>query len=129
MSHRVTYREALLSTEYCLVATGNGFGVRLIDYMASGCIPVMLSSGVWYPYEQPSEGGARVRYQDFAHVFPMEEAHTVVDMLQAESDGERARRRAAMREHYRKFLWDEQHGTAYEQTMKALAQAAADIVG
>ena len=36
---------------------------------------------------------------------------------------------AAMREHYRKFLWDEQHGTAYEQTMKALAQAAADIVG
>ena len=41
----------------------------------------------------------------------------------------RARRRAAMREHYRKFLWDEQHGAAYEQTMKALAQAAADIVG
>ena len=130
MSHRVTYREALLSTEYCLVATGNGFGVRLIDYMASGCIPVILSSGVWYPFEgMPSSArdASRLRYHTFAHVFPLEEAHKVVEVLQAQSDDQRARRRAAMREQHRKFLWDEDHGEAYEQTMKALAQVAAEM--
>ena len=122
---RLGYYETLLRTEYCLVATGSGFGVRLIDYLASGCIPVIVNSSVWYPYEQPG-GSTELRYEDFAHVFPLERAAEVVDVLQAESDAERGRRRSMMRRFYRRFLWDEGQGTAYQTTLEALGQVARD---
>ena len=111
------YMAALLETEYCLAAPGNGFGVRMIDYMASGCIPVIVNNSFWFPFEQPP----LVPYADFAHIFPLDHAHEVVATLKAEGDAERARRRQEMRKHVAKFLWDEAHGEAYATTLKALA--------
>lgn len=90
--------------------------------MASGCIPVILNNSVLYPYEQPA---GIVPYADFAHVFPFDQAHVVVSVLQAESEAERRRRRRVQRLHYRKFLWDEEHGDAFEWTLRAIQLAAA----
>lgn len=111
-----SYKEALLTSAYCLCAPGNGFGVRLIDYMVSGCIPVIVNNSLWYPFEEV------LPYRHFAHVFSLGEAHTVVSTLRAESESARQHRRVIMRSSYRKLLWDESHGAAYETTMRLLAQ-------
>ena len=112
------YYAAMLNTEYCLAAPGNGFGVRMIDYVVSGCIPVIVNNSLWFPWEQP----LMVRYAEFAHVFALEQVDEVVPVLRAASGVDRVRRRVAMQRHVAKFLWDEVHGAAYETTMEALVQ-------
>ena len=84
----------------------------------SGCIPVLINNSVWAPFEP-----WRPLVREFAHVFTLEEAPSVVKVLRAEGDAERSVRRAAMRQHYPKFLWDETHGEAYNMTMGMLAEA------
>ena len=46
------YHHALRGAEWCLTAPGFGFGARLVDYVACGCIPVVVRPGrLLLPYE------------------------------------------------------------------------------
>ena len=44
------YLTAVPQARFCLHTEGNGWGARVIDYMAMECIPLMLNDGMIFPY-------------------------------------------------------------------------------
>lgn len=40
------YRELLHNSKFCLAASGHGWGIRLSQYMAQGCVPVIIQVSV-----------------------------------------------------------------------------------
>ena len=35
---------------FCLHTEGNGWGARVVDYMAMECLPLMVNDGMLFPY-------------------------------------------------------------------------------
>ena len=47
-----SYHDTLREYEFCLSAPGTGFGTRIVDYIVSGCIPVIVRPGdLLLPFE------------------------------------------------------------------------------
>ena len=42
------YARALREHHFCLTAPGMGFGVRIVDYVVSGCLPVVVRPGGYF---------------------------------------------------------------------------------
>ena len=106
----------LRRSEFCLTSPGMGFGVRLIDYISSGCIPVIVDPGrqLRMPLEPSLDYSAfsvRVAFQDIP---------TRPDIIGNMRPREIRRKREALRDVHKKFLWDEQYGEAYEAVRDSL---------
>jgi len=44
-------RDVMKTAKYCLVAGGHGFDMRLVDGVARGCVPLLTSIQMSYPYD------------------------------------------------------------------------------
>ena len=111
----VSYHQELLQAQFCLTAPGMGFGVRLIDYVAAGCVPVVVRpGGLALPFEPDLD------YDAFAVSVPFRELRTLPDTLAAMSDAAIRAKRERLRAVHRAFLWDEGYGRAYEMTKAML---------
>ena len=112
------YHARLRTYEWCLEAPGFGFGVRIVDYIVSGCIPVIIRpGGLRLPFEPELD------YARFAVDVPFEQIPGLPALLASMSTDEIRRKRARLREVHRLFLWDEEVGQAYEATMEAVEGA------
>lgn len=45
------YRQLLLTSTFCLAPYGHGWGLRLVQAVQHGCIPVVVQDSVYQPYE------------------------------------------------------------------------------
>ena len=86
-----------------------GFGVRIVDYVASACIPVVVRPGrLTMPLEPDLD------YSRFAVNVAFRDIPRLPALLGAMSEEAVRRKREALRDVHRMFLWDEQYGRAYE---------------
>jgi hypothetical protein len=56
--------ESIRTSKYCLAPYGHGWGVRLAQYIAYGCVPVIIQQHVYQPLEDV------LPYEDFALRLP-----------------------------------------------------------
>lgn len=110
------YEETLLGSRFCLHTEGNGWGVRLTDYFAAECIPLIVNDDFIFPYEQVIE------YSKLSVHIGKSEIPNALTVLRKANESQL---RAAMREHKHAFSWWRPEGKAYEYTLASLARAAA----
>ena len=92
----------------CLTAPGYGFGARIVDYMACGCIPVVVRPGrLLLPFEPDLD------YDSFAVSVAFEELPHLPQMLAGLSERALRAKRDRMNEVHRMFLWDDSYGSAF----------------
>eukprot|EP00899_Mesostigma_viride_P009648 jgi/Mesvir1/18685/Mv17176-RA.2 len=133
------YYAKLRSSRFCLDALGYGFSTRIVDYVISGCIPVIVRDDVLWPYESfgllgdetwsllqdnPSlawGGLPRVQYKDFAVLFRKREIPNMLETLRGISDERVRELQAGCRRVHKAFLWDQTYGMAYNYTIAGLA--------
>ena len=106
---KVSYQAELLRSQFCLSAPGMGFGVRLIDYVAAACIPVVIRPGkLRLPFEPDLD------YDEFAVSIPFAEIGTLPKRLREMSEAVLRQKRERLKEVHTLFLWDHAYGKAYE---------------
>ena len=93
----------------CLTAPGYGFGARIVDYMACGCIPVVVRPGrLLLPFEPDLD------YDSFAVSVAFQDLLHLPEVLMGLSERTLRAKRARMKEVHRMFLWDDSYGNAFE---------------
>ena len=113
-----SYHGLLRGYEFCLTAPGTGFGTRIVDMVASGCIPVVVRPG---RLRLPFEPGLKYDGPDgFAVSVPMEGIPALPSLLANMSAEMIAQKRARLREIHRMFIWDETYGEAYEAVLEQI---------
>ncbi|KAG2491281.1 hypothetical protein HYH03_010287 [Edaphochlamys debaryana] len=113
------YHTRLRASKFCFAPYGFGFGIRLVQAMQTGCIPLVIQDHVYQPFEDT------MPYEEFSVRLPLRDVPRLVDVLRSYSDDELARMRLAMAKYYRAFIWyREDDGMAYEWTLAALQQRA-----
>eukprot|EP00899_Mesostigma_viride_P004114 jgi/Mesvir1/13703/Mv04870-RA.1 len=110
------YYDRLRSSRFCLEALGHGFSTRIVDYMASGCIPVIFKDDVLWPFES-----------EFAFTFRKQDIPSLMELLRSVSDTRVREMQAAGQRVHKAFLWDQTYGMAYNYTMSALARVRANM--
>lgn len=121
MHARGRYERELRSAQWCLTAPGMGFGVRLVDYVAAGCIPVVVRvGGLALPYEPELD------YDSFAVSIAFRDIDALPATLEAMSDAQVRAKREGLAAVHRRFLWDETYGRAYETTRELLLRRLAN---
>jgi len=111
------YMAAVPRARFCLHTEGNGFGIRLVDYMAMGCVPLIINDRMARPFENV------LNYTAFAVSMQKREIPTALDRLRAELPRHRALRERAL-ETRRLFTWYRPVGLAYEATIAAISHRA-----
>ncbi len=53
------YQQLLLTSTFCLAPYGHGWGLRLIQAVQHGCVPVVVQDSVYQPYEVRQHGSSR----------------------------------------------------------------------
>ena len=117
------YPAMLAATEFCLAPAGDGWGIRLVQLMAEGCVPLVAQPLVI----QPLEG--ILDYESFSARLnaPREINATLPTRLAAlVRSGEAARMRQRLREARSAFLYGER---AYDATLLALCRRARELHG
>ena len=117
------YMRALQDSEFCLTSPGMGFGVRIVDYVAAACIPVVIRPGQLLMPHEPD-----LDYDGFAVSVPFSEIASLPALLGGLSEAAIRAKRERLRQVHKMFLWDEKYGTAYETVRDALARQLAATV-
>jgi hypothetical protein len=100
--------------EFCLDAPGHGWPVRVVDYLAWGCIPVIVRERVRLSYEPWLD------YRPFAIVVRHEDIPRLPSLLRNLTADARQQMRRRMAEAHRFFLWDSAYGKGFEFVMRIL---------
>eukprot|EP00899_Mesostigma_viride_P015298 jgi/Mesvir1/2376/Mv22131-RA.1 len=133
------YYPKLRSSKFCLDVPGFGFSVRMMDYMASGCIPVIVRDDILWPYESYEYGGdassnwqqdgpsyvwgnfPRIHYPSFSLSFRKKEIPQIVDRLRAVGPEKLRQLQEGVERVHKAFIWDHDYGLAYNYTLGTLA--------
>lgn len=111
------YHRTLRSVQWCLTAPGYGFGARIVDYLACGCIPVVVRPArtlrVLLPFEPELD------YDAFGIVLPFEDLPSLPELLRGMPEATLRAKRHRLKELHRDFLWDDAYGRAFEAVRAA----------
>lgn len=91
-------------SKYCLAMYGHGFGTRLVESMASGCVPVIIQDHVFQYYEHV------LPYEDFSIRLNNDDIEHLPDILRSISEEEYKKLYAAVQQYYPAFVWSEHGG-------------------
>eukprot|EP00201_Polytomella_parva_P023228 CAMPEP_0175043712 /NCGR_PEP_ID=MMETSP0052_2-20121109/3360_1 /TAXON_ID=51329 ORGANISM="Polytomella parva, Strain SAG 63-3" /NCGR_SAMPLE_ID=MMETSP0052_2 /ASSEMBLY_ACC=CAM_ASM_000194 /LENGTH=531 /DNA_ID=CAMNT_0016306843 /DNA_START=662 /DNA_END=2255 /DNA_ORIENTATION=- len=109
------YFGLLMEATFCLAPYGDGFGIRVFQAVALGCIPVIIQDRVVQPYSQ------FLPYHEFSIIMHRNEIPNLIEHLKSYSKQDIARMRMSLLKYHRALFWDrEMQGLAYIYTMKAL---------
>lgn len=117
--HLPDYFKAMQRARFCLDATGAGFAARVPDYVAAGCVPVVIAEDVLWPFE----GTARVPYDEFALRFRKREIPTLATALRELPAERLAALQRGLERWHRVMIWDGEYGQAYQTTLAVLDDA------
>lgn len=110
------YLEAVSLARFCLHTEGNGWGARVVDYMAMECIPLMLNDQMIFPFHNV------LPWPEFALHTRKAQIPVVARVLRNISVAVQHRMHAALRRYKRGFIWWRPDGLGYEYTLAALGQ-------
>lgn len=99
---------------FCLSPLGSGWGLRIVDAMLCGCIPVVVQDGILQP------GDDVLPYHDFAVRIPEEKVDEIEEILRAIPPKEIRRLQRGVKKYARFFLWEPPDGLAYQLVLQSL---------
>jgi len=110
------YLTAVPQARFCLHTEGNGWGARVVDYMAMECIPLMVNDGMIFPYANI------LNWPDFSVHMRKRDIPRIASSLRNFSEDTQRRMHAVLRSVKRGFVWWRPDGLAYEFTLAALGE-------
>jgi len=110
------YLDAVSNARFCLHTEGNGWGARVVDYMAMECLPLMLNDRMLFPFENV------LPWAEFLLHLKKSQIPSLASTLRNISEARQRRMRTALRLYKRGFVWWRPEGLAYEFTLAALGQ-------
>lgn len=121
-AHR-PYREAVRRSVFCLAPAGGGWGQRLIDALAMGCIPVVVMDDVRQPFDDV------LPYNEFALRVSQDDLDDIEEVLRAVPPAEVKRLLANGERYVWRLIWTQPGGLAYNTTIEALQRRLQTIMG
>lgn len=115
------YDTAVPQAHFCLHTEGNGWGARVVDYMAMECLPLMVNDGMIFPYANI------LNWDTFAIHLLKKQIPRIPHILRNVSAAAQLTMHAAQRRYKRAFVWWRPEGLAYEYTLAALGQRASAL--
>ena len=106
------YQRAIEDAQFCLHTEGNSWGTRIVDYMAFGCVPVIVNDRMLFAFADV------LPYDNFSLHFSKRDIPALVARLRSRQDAEALRR--GVHDYKRAFVWWSDVGLAYEYTIAAL---------
>ncbi|KAG2436512.1 hypothetical protein HXX76_006810 [Chlamydomonas incerta] len=106
----------MAASHFCLAPSGWGWGVRLLEAVAVGCVPVVVQDNVYQPLWDV------VPYDEFAVVLPRAQLHRLPQLLEAVGPAQLAALQAGLARWHRAFLYRHHNpfGLAFNYTLAAL---------
>ncbi|KAG2454703.1 hypothetical protein HYH02_000540 [Chlamydomonas schloesseri] len=106
----------MVASRFCLAPSGWGWGLRLLQAVACGCVPVVVQDSVYQPLWDV------VPYEEFAVVVPRAQLHRLPQLLDAVTPEQLARLQAGLVTWHRAFLYRHHSpaGLAFNYTLAAL---------
>ncbi|PNH05261.1 putative glycosyltransferase [Tetrabaena socialis] len=109
------YRSMLRTSKFCIAPYGHGWGIRVVQAIEHGCIPLVIQDSVYQAFED------FLPYEDFSVRMPLADVPNMIELLRQYDEAELVRLRQGMARYFRAFIWDRQYGgRAYEWTLSAL---------
>jgi hypothetical protein len=115
------YLTAARQAHFCLHTEGNGWGARVVDYMAMECLPLMLNDEMVFPYANVLD------WSRFSVHMRKREIPQVPARLRNISTAAQDAMHEVARRYKRGFVWWRPEGLAYEFTLAALGQRVASL--
>ncbi|KAI8466470.1 MAG: exostosin family-domain-containing protein [Monoraphidium minutum] len=119
------YEAAMRGARFCLAPYGYGWGIRLSEAVALGCVPVIVQDGVLQPHEDDG-----LPYHDFSLRLPRAALPALQATLAALPAERYTALAAGLARHWAAFVWDPSAGgAAYDAAIAALARRAVALAG
>jgi len=115
------YLQAARQAHFCLHTEGNGWGARIVDYMAMECLPLMLNDEMVFPYANILD------WSRFSVHMRKREIPQVAARLRNITGAAQDAMHEVARRYKRGFVWWRPEGLAYEFTLAALGQRVASL--
>jgi len=115
------YDTAVPQAHFCLHTEGNGWGARVVDYMAMECLPLMINDGMIFPYSNV------INWDTFAIHLRKRQVPDIPTILRNISTTVQLSMHTAQRRYKRAFVWWRPDGLAYEYTLAALGQRVVQL--
>ena len=110
------YLTAVPRARFCLHTEGNGWGARVVDYMAMGCLPLMVNDEMVFPYANVLD------WATFSVHMRKREIPQIAERLRAIPEAAQRAMHREQRNFSRGFVWWRPEGLAYEFTLAALGE-------
>ena len=98
---QVSAAEYMRRSRFCLCPTGSGWGVRLVQAVANGCVPVIVQDQVHQP------GDDVLNYASFSLRLRRADIPILDRVLEAITPAQLAAMQAALKRVHRFFIWEE----------------------
>ncbi|EOD26608.1 hypothetical protein EMIHUDRAFT_205723 [Emiliania huxleyi CCMP1516] len=110
------YFDVVTKARFCIHTEGNGWGARVVDYMAMECLPLMVNDRMIFPYANV------LPWEDFAIHLRKDQIPALAATVRNISQRRQEEMRTALRLYKAGFVWWRPDGAAYEFTLAALGQ-------
>ena len=110
------YDTAVPKARFCLHTEGNGWGARVVDYMAMECLPLMVNDGMIFPYANI------INWDRFSVHLNKKHVPLIAGILRNITDEQQKAMHAVQRRYKRAFVWWRPDGLAYEYTLASLGE-------
>ena len=110
------YDTAVPQAHFCLHTEGNGWGARVVDYMAMECLPLMVNDGMIFSYHNV------IDWRTFSIHLRKRQIPQIAATLRNISGATQLEMHTSQRRYKRAFVWWRPDGLAYEYTLAALGQ-------
>mmetsp|Transcript_66343 Transcript_66343/g.209707 ORF Transcript_66343/g.209707 Transcript_66343/m.209707 type:complete len:649 (-) Transcript_66343:441-2387(-) len=110
--------QSMMQSKYCGVFTGHGWGIRIVQVSANGCIPVVIQDWVTQPLEEV------VPFWSFALRFSRQQIKDLPRLLGEIPESRLRSMQMQQFRYHQVFSWDADTGKAYEYTLQLLRRKA-----
>lgn len=123
------FEDKMRDSIFCLAPSGLGWGIRLVQATAAGCIPVIIQDGIDQPHDDV------VDFWKFALRVQQAAIKTLPSYLAGITPRKLAELQQGLIDHHRAFMWGpapfdldqgvepSQHGLAYDYTIESLKRS------
>ena len=115
------YLTAVPRAHFCLHTEGNGWGARVVDYMAMECIPLIINDRMVFSYANV------IPWANFSLYMHKRDIPRLAATLRVIGEDAQRRMHASLRMYKRGFVWWRPDGLAYEFALAALGERVSSL--